>query len=355
MNMKILSACFVLSLVLSLGNLAMAAEHDDDNAAVVRTEDVSALVQTTALRKTELYSRVSGYGTVMPELGTTMNLGFPKAGKITRLFVSPGQKVGRGDTLLEITTDPAGTLAYNQAENGVVFARGELGRVKSLYARQLATRSQVDAAAKALADAEGARNAQQALGQGLRHDKLVSPFGGTVVSVSAATGDRFLAGANLVQLARADFLRARLGIEPEDSRQISPGMKVRLASVFNPKNIVEGEVTQVAGQVDPQTQLVDVTVRFKGNTLLPGTKARGDIATIGLEAQAVPRQAVLRDGSGAYLFQVVNGKAKRVAIKTGLEDGDWIEVQSPILANAPVVTLGNYELQDGMAVRESKP
>jgi len=112
---------------------------------------------------------------------------------------------------------------------------------------------------------------------------------------------------------------------------------------------------QVAGQLDPQTQLVEVMVRFKGNTLLPGTKVKGEIKTIGHKGQAVPRQAVLRDAGGAYVFLVIDGRAHRTAVKTGLEDGGWVEVQSPLLPNAPVVILGNYELEDNMAVRESGP
>lgn len=341
MNMRILATCLLFSLC--------------SNVFAEGQQEVSALVQTVAPRKMELHSRVSGYGTVLPELGATMNLNFPKAGRVTRLFITPGQQVSRGTTLLEITTDPAGTLAYSQAENAVAYAHGELGRIKSLYGRQLATRSQVAAASKALKDAEEALVAQRETGAGVRHDKLTSPFDGTVVSVAATPGDRFPAGANLVQLVRTDFLRARLGIEPQDSRQISSGMKAHLASVFSPQETVEGEVMQVAGQIDQQTQLVDVTVRFKGNTFLPGTRVKGDIATTGHEALAVPRQAVLSDGSGAYLFQVVNGRAHRTAVKTGLDDGGWVEVQSPLLPNAPVVTLGNYELEDNMAVRESKP
>lgn len=326
------------------------------NSALAEGQDgVSALVKTTALRQMNLYIRVSGYGTVVPELGATLNLNFPKAGRVTRLFVSPGQQVNRGADLLEITTDPAGTLAYSQAENAAVYARGELERIKSLFERQLATRSQVESAHRALKDAEETLVAQSALGQGAKQDKLKSPFNGTVVSVASSPGDRFMAGANLVQLVRTDFLRVRLGIEPEDSRQISRGMQVRLTSVFSPQNAVEGEVMQVAGQVDPQTQLVDVTVRFKGNNLLPGTKVKGEIATTGHVAQAVPRQAVLRDAGGAYVFQVVNGRARRTDVKIGLEDIGWIEVQNALVPNAPIVTLGNYELQDNMAVRESTP
>lgn len=324
--------------------MALAEEQDG----------VSALVQTIAPRQMNLYSRVSGYGTVVPELGATMNLNFPKTGKVTQLFVSAGQQVARGADLLEIATDPTGTLAYSQAKNAAVYARGELNRTKSLYERQLATRSQVEAAHRALKDAEEALAAQSALGQGARQEKLKSPFNGTVVSVASAPGDRFMAGANLVQLVRTDFLRVNLGIEPEASRQISPGMKVQLTSVFSSQNTIEGEVTHVAGQIDPQTQLIDVTIRFNGATVFLGTKVKGDIATTGHATQAVPRQAVLRDSSSAYVFQIVNGRAHRTDVKTGLEDGGWVEVQSPLVPNAPIVTLGNYELKDSMAVRESK-
>jgi len=317
--------------------------------------EVSALVQITGVKQMEMFSRVSGFGTVVPEPGATLNLNFPKAGEVTRLLVVPGQQVTRGSTLLEITTSPAGTLAYKQATNAVAYAKSELARTKALYAQQLATRSQVGIANKSLKDAEDALLALRSSREGIRRDRLTAPFDGTVVSVAVASGDRFLAGANLIQIARNGFMEARIGIEPEDSRQITPGLKVKLAAVFNPKDVIEGEVHQITGQIDPQTQLVNVLVRFKGNVFLPGTRIRGDIAIAGHEAQAVPRQSVLRDNAGAYLFQIKDGKAHRVTVKTGLDDGNWIEVLSPVLPKLPVVTLGNYELEDNMAVREAKP
>lgn len=317
--------------------------------------EVSALVRTAPLRRMELASRVSGYGTVMPEPGATVNLNLPRAGQITRLLAKAGEPVKKGQPLLEIGTDPAATLAFEQAGNAVAFARGELRRSESLLARQLATRSQVDAAARALKDAEQAWAAQKAQGNGDRVALLRAPFTGLVVSTAVARGDRVQAGTNLIQLTHTAYLNARLGIEPEDSRRLHAGMPVRLASVFDPQRTVTGTVTQVEAQIDPRTQLVNVTVRFAGASFLPGTRLRGDIANARRTAPAVPRQAVLRDGDGAYLFQVVAGRARRIRVETGIEDGDWIEVRGAGLLQAPVVVLGNYELEDGMAVREGGP
>lgn len=54
------------------------------------------------------------------------------------------------------------------------------------------------------------------------------------------------------------------------------------------------------------------------------------------------------------MFTVVGGKAKRIAVETGVEHGDWIEITKGLEAGEPVVAIGNYELADGMAVREAK-
>jgi hypothetical protein len=60
---------------------------------------------------------------------------------------------------------------------------------------------------------------------------------------------------------------------------------------------------------------------------------------------------VLSDQSGSYVFRVVNGKAQRVAVKPALESQGWIGIAGGLSAGDPVVTLGNYELKNGMAVR----
>jgi membrane fusion protein (multidrug efflux system) len=68
----------------------------------------------------------------------------------------------------------------------------------------------------------------------------------------------------------------------------------------------------------------------------------------------VPRSAVLHDGNGDYLFQVSEGVARRVAV-TVESDGDrLLGISGAGLDPAlKVVVQGNYELSDGMAVREA--
>ena len=69
-------------------------------------------------------------------------------------------------------------------------------------------------------------------------------------------------------------------------------------------------------------------------------------------AWSVPRQAVLSDDQGSYLFQVANRHAQRVAVQVVGEAAQSYGVTGKLDPQLPVVVLGNYELRDGMAVRE---
>jgi multidrug efflux pump subunit AcrA (membrane-fusion protein) len=48
----------------------------------------------------------------------------------------------------------------------------------------------------------------------------------------------------------------------------------------------------------------------------------------------------------------MGGRGQRVAVTTGLQSDQWIEIVSGLNAGEVVVTAGNYELKDGMPVRE---
>lgn len=323
--------------------------------AAMAADESSVLVKTEALRKQTVSETLTAYGSVMPATGATENVSFPRPVRIARLLVAPGQVVKRGEALLVLSTEATAAAAYRQAESAESFARGELKRAEDLAAQQLATQSQVAAARKALQDAQAALAAQRRLGAGLDNQTVKAPFDALVAAIGVQQGDRIQPGATLMQLARSGALRALLGVEPEDAGRVRVGMPIRLASVFGGGKTVDATVSQVFGAINPQTRLVDVAARLAGSAdgLLPGMQVRGLIGLGGKETWVVSRSAVLRDGRGAYLFQVRDGHAKRVEVDAGTEDGGIVAVSGPLDGKLKAVVLGNYELKDGMAVREA--
>ncbi len=320
-------------------------------------ESVTALVQTQPLGRHDLSAHLSCYGTITLNPEKVISLNFPRAGQITRLLVSPGEMVKKGLPLLEFETSPQDSVGYVQAQSAVELARHELSRLKSLAAEQLATRSQVAQAQKTLIDAEAALAAQMKLGTDKKKELLLAPFDGLVNDLKVVQGERIQMGTTALQLARTDGLLVVLGIEPEDRTKVKPGLLVQVTSVFDGSIRGSGMIRKVHGLINPQTKLVDVTVDLKNEQaapVMPGMSVRGEIILNQYRGPAVPRQAVLKDNQGAYVFVVREGLAHRVNVRTDIESKGLVGITGPFRNNDRVVVLGNYELKDGMAVREGR-
>ena len=343
---KSLLLCAVLAIISGAADSAISADA------------ASALVRTQPLVQQVLAESISSYGLVSVDPLNTESINLPRAGRVTRLLVAQGQLVKKGAPLLQMETSPQESVNYEQARSAVDLAKGELARVQNLLAQQLATRSQLANAQKSLSDAEAALAAQEKLGTGTPSEIVRAPFDGVVSVMQLSQGDRIQAGAPAMQLSRVDRPRIVLGIEPEDARKVRRGMPVKLVPVFDSTQSAAGVVSTVNGMINPQTGLVDLLVELKpGQALhsMPGTRIQGFITLRRRGGFVVPRQAVLSDAKGPYIFVVRNGRAHRINVRTKGESSGLIGISGPFEKQDRVVMLGNYELQEGMNVRETSP
>jgi RND family efflux transporter MFP subunit len=318
-----------------------------------KSDDTSVLVREQAVAQQALPQTLDVFGEIVT--GKPESLSFPQAGQLLQLSVVLGQHVRRGEPVAVIGTDPNTVAAYAQAANGVGFARRELQRQQELAGLQLATQSQVDAARKQLEDNQAALAAQARLGGAHASVTLGAPFDAVVTALPVAQGERVAAGVPVAQLGRADRPRALLAIEPGRSAALSPGMPVTIKPLQDGAAPIAARISAVQGVVDPKTQMVTAIVELPGaqaGTLASGTRVEAAIQLGQHRAWGVPRQAVLSDDAGSYLFQVANRHARRVAVQVAGESGQSYGVTGQVDPKLPVVVLGNYELRDGMAVRE---
>jgi hypothetical protein len=152
-------------------------------------------------------------------------------------------------------------------------------------------------------------------------------------------------------------VQVTVGLQPEDAARVQTGMAAEIVPVFTPDSRLSGVVRGATGTINPATKRLDVWVEIAAGEqeLVPGTAVSVAIVLEQHTGWVVPRDAVLRDGKGDYIFQVTGSKAKRMPVKTGIETDKYTEIIGPIDTKSPIVTVGNYELQDGMAVRQGGP
>ena len=313
----------------------------------------SVLVTTQAPQRGAIADIVTAYGTAMRAFSGSMTLSVPSDGRVMRIDVAPGETVRLGQALLQFRLAAAATSTYAQAASAVKLAKLEKERFARLFAQQLATRDQLAQADKVLGDAEAALAALDSE-QGGKSDQVVAaPFDGVVSAIPVSQGDRVPAGAALVTVTRTGGLLVTAGVEPADRGRIRAGQRVRLEPLSGGAQSVKGTVARVAHVLNPKTRLVDVDVVAAGD-LLQGEAFRADIEAGELKGWLVPRDAVLSDEQGDYLFQARDGKAVRVAVRR-LGGTDAVSVvDGPIDPQRPLVTSGNYQLSDSAALRESE-
>jgi RND family efflux transporter MFP subunit len=332
--------------------------HAADNAAPEAQPSVA--VQSMRVQRAAIAQPVRGFGIVAATASNVTTINLPYVARIVQMRVQAGETVKRGSPLLVVQADPAAVLAAAQARSALTLAQGELARTRSLFDKGLATQSQLASASKAVDDAREALAAQNQTGIASGNKVVTAPFDGVVLQLSAAQGDQLQAGAAILQLASGASRDARvnvtLGVEPADAAAIHPGDAVTVhgLSTALAKTSVEGRVVLVGAAIDQQSQLVNIgaTVPLAQTPFIPGTRVAADIATRTGTHWIVPRAAVLRDGQTAYVFQITpQNKAHRVAVTIAVENGGRYGVDGPLDPVLGVVTSGNYELKDGMAVR----
>ena len=317
----------------------------------------SVLIETAAPREQVLKHTVQGYGVVATSEDAVIGVSFLHPGQISRLRVRPGEVVKADAVLLELSTDPSATLGYQTAVAALDFAKRDLDRTKTLLAQHLATNAQVAAAQKAVEDAVATVEVQRKLGNDRKTEVITAPFNGYVTALTVALGDRVQPNITVLKLAPTDRVQVTVGLQPEDAGRVQTGMAAEVVPVFTPDSRLSGVVQGATGTINQATKRLDVWVGIVAaeQELVPGTAVSVEIVLEKHTGWVVPRDAVLRDAKGDYIFQVTGSKAERVGVKTGIETDKYTEIIGSIDTKRRIVTVGNYELQDGMAVREGAP
>lgn len=271
-----------------------------------------------------------------------------------------GTVVKAGDVVATLDPSVAGMqLASDKAnvaklEAQLRYDRAQAERMDNLFAQNAiakATRDQAASTRDADAGALAAARAAAAKSQyDVNHDQIRAPFAGRVVQRLINPGEYATMGKPIVRLVDISTLEVSAQAPIQYSQYIHEGMD--LTSTIEDKP-VSGRVRAIVPVGDQLSRTVEVRI-----TLAPGTAFVGDSAKVSIpsaeprNAIAVPRDALLLREEGTYLFKLdKNNTALRVAVETGSDDGDLIEVHGPIAAGDRIVIRGGEHLEAGQKVR----
>lgn len=201
----------------------------------------------------------------------------------------------------------------------------------------------------------------------LNYARLVAPFSGIVTRrmvdpgafIPAASSGSNPQNAALVTLSDFSRVRLQVAVPEAEAALVTSNQPVKATVEGFPANVFEGSITRYSYALDEatRTMLAEVELPNPGLQLRPGMFAT---VKIGIDRKAdallVPIETVLTDKSGAAVFLVVDGKARKTKIQTGFIDGTHVEVVKGLNVDQPVIVLGKQPPADGqgVVVSESK-
>jgi RND family efflux transporter MFP subunit len=292
------------------------------------------------LYQTTLYAKVSGY---LKWIG-------PDKGDLVKK-----------DQIVAIIDAPEIEEQYQQAAADY--------RIKKLTHQRLANvwKDNPDVIAKQDVDVaeaayQGAKDLMQQRAIMRDYTKVRAPYDGVVTARFADPGALIQVATSsatnaipLFTVMDVSTVRIYTNVPQDDAAWVTPGTtKANLLVNELPGRSYEGVVTRSTMALDPTTRtlLVEIDLPNPDRTLRPGTFAEVVLALREIpQALVLPPQAINSGPKGKSVFIIDQGKAKSIAVHTGITDGKWIEIVSGLTGDEDVVVVGKRRLLDGSPVQ----
>jgi RND family efflux transporter MFP subunit len=327
--------------------------HRNPSAEAPSEPAATTTVEVAPLAEQEIAETLEAFGVIVAAPSSEQVSVAAFDGIVRHVAVAPGARVAAGDVLVELSPSPDAQLALSSARSTAVMADKIRADTERRFELNLATRPDLQAAQQAAGEARLKVTSLEARGSG-GDARVVAITSGVVSKLDAMAGSWVSAGTALATVTGENALEARLGLEPDDAARVAAGQNVTLVSVSRAgAEPVTTTVREVGRALDATTGAIEVRAAVpSGGRLLLGEHVRATIELQRKAALVVPRQALLPENGRQVFFTIQAGKAVRHEVQPGLTAGNLVEVRSAELqAGDQVVTLGNYELTDGAAVR----
>lgn len=324
------------------------AEKTEAQAAENAEEEKAAIpVRAQTIETGHMASYISATANLVPE--SEVKVLAEWEGRLARLEVEEGDRIKAGQVLATLADDDAEIL-FQKAKIRASTAQLAFDRGSRLKNQELISSEEYD---KVVLDHEIALHELEEAEWRLEKTRILAPFEGVVTERNAQLGQHVRPGDELFSVADFTPLIARIYLPEKDVLALDEGRDVRIALKADTSIDFRGRIRQISPVVDTATGTVKVTVETRNppKIVRPGAFVRVDIVREARDAAVVlPREAVVRELTKAYVFVAENGVAAKRAVTLGIEEDGQVEVTSGVAAGEQVIVAGQGGLKDGAAV-----
>lgn len=285
-------------------------------------------IKTIGIDKKITSHNLSVPGFVFPAPDNISVISAPLDGRVAKIYAHEGEKVRKGQTLLELESIEYGNLVaeYLQADADKIYQENKLNRIKLLVDKKISSKSDLDKAEaeftrsnaalraaysklKAVGTTESAINNftnSSSINQNL---KIIAPIDGTIDQHLIDLGQSVIAYDKMLSIIDLSKVLIRGYVSPEDGPYLNAGNKVKVYQKNNVLNFVEGNISTINPALDEANKsiVVNAVLNTKNNWPKPGENLKVAITIVSPEPViSIPLNAIAYDADNSVVFVKVD-------------------------------------------------
>lgn len=178
--------------------------------------------------------------------------------------------------------------------------------------------------------------------------KIASPVSGYVSEIYTSPGEVIAAGQPVLRIIATENPFISLQVPGEFLARIK---KRTPLTIMKSGKHLEAQISSVIPVTDPSSGTFQVLAPLKDSDFYPGEVCQVTLHLSEKTVTAIPRSALLTRDGQQVVFVIIDGKAQKRVVSTGIRTDELIEIKEGLKTGEQAVIVGNYQLSDGVAVR----
>jgi RND family efflux transporter MFP subunit len=279
-----------------------------------------------------------------------VNLTAKTSGTITKVYVTEGQQVRKGQVLAQIESTII-EQSIAELRTNLDLATNLFNKQQKLWDQKIGTEIQY---LQAKSNKESLERRMASLKEQLEHTRIIAPFEGTIDEVNIKEGEVAAPGLPAIRIVNPSDFKVIAEIAESYITKVKVGDKA-VVQLTDLDKTVEGKVTTVSRVISPTNRTFLVEVNLPAS-VSKEVKANM-IANLNIQdyqnkdAVVVPINVIQNsEEDGDYVFLAENGKAVKRTIKTGRTYRNDAEVLNGLKAGDKVIVTGYQDLVDQQSI-----
>ncbi len=298
--------------------------------------------------RTNFVDRIEALGTLKANESVQLTVNVTET--VTALHFDDGQRVKRGQTLVEMTSSEEHAL-LEEARANLDEALRQFERVRQLESQGIEAQSLLDQRRR---EVETAHARLGAIESRLADRLIKAPFDGVLGLRNTSVGALVETGDLITTLDDDSVMKLEFAVPSAYLASLRPGMKIRARTRAYGERVFEGEVKVVDSRVDPINRSVRVRALLPNSErmLKPGMLMTVELLRNPRQTLVIPEAALMPKGGDQFVMRLQGEppRVEKLKIGIGSRRAGEVEVLEGLQAGDRVITHGMEKAREGASV-----